>query len=457
MTTGSIDQAGQQKPTGALESELSQVRAERDAALARLDTRERRQRIGGLVRRISVVVLVVLAAILIPVTATVAWAHRTVINTDGYVSTVGPVVKDPAVTSTLARIATDQLFVALDPQPTIAGALPPRATFLAGPLTNGVKGFIQDQANNVLNSQQFQQVWVNANRTAHTALMNVLHGDSKALVVTNGQVVLSVVPLLNEVLQNLEQSASDLIGRDVTLPTLSGNELPSVACERISTALNRPLPTTCGQIPLFPADKLQQAQWAVRGFDRLTLALLILSPLLVIAALLVSKRRRRTLLQLAVGTLLVMVIVRRTVMWLQHTLISTGRPENEAARSAIVHQLLHGFFTVSVWVLAVALAVLGVALVTGPYRWAVKSRAVGRAGTVATVRHVRDALSGREAVGAWVRAHRDLMRIAGGLLALLLILVLDISFVWLLVLLAVLAAYEFWLYRLGAAAPKPSG
>lgn len=457
MTTGGIDQAGQQKRTGALESELSQVRAERDAALARLDTRERRQRIGGLVRRISVVVLVVLAAILIPVTATVAWAHRTVINTDTYVSTVGPVVKDPAVTSTLARIATDQLFVALDPQPTIASALPPRASFLAGPITDGVKGFIHDQADSALSSQQFQQVWVNANRTAHTALMNVLHGDSKALVVTNGQVVLSVVPLLNEVLQNLEQSASDLIGKDVALPTLSGNELPRVACERISTALNRPLPATCGQIPLFPADKLEQAQWAVRGFDRLTLALLILSPLLVIAALLVSKRRRRTLLQLAVGTVLVMVIVRRTVMWLQDTLISTGRPENEAARSAIVHQLLHGFFTVSVWVLAVALAVLGVALLTGPYRWAVKSRAVGRAGTVATVRQVREAVSGREATGAWVRAHLDLMRIAGGLLALLLILVLDISFVWLLVLLAVLAAYEFWLYRLGAAAPKPSG
>jgi hypothetical protein len=39
-------------------------------------------------------------------------------------------------------------------------------------------------------------VWVTANRTAHAELMKDLHGDSKALSTSNGQVVLSVVPLL---------------------------------------------------------------------------------------------------------------------------------------------------------------------------------------------------------------------------------------------------------------------
>ena len=57
------------------------------------------------------------------------------LNTDSYVSTVAPLAKDPAVTAELARIATDQVFTALDPQPTIAAALPPKAAFLAGPIT----------------------------------------------------------------------------------------------------------------------------------------------------------------------------------------------------------------------------------------------------------------------------------------------------------------------------------
>ena len=422
-----------------LETQLAQVRAERDAAAARLDDRERRKQIGGAARRISVGILVGLAALLIPITVTMTWAHRTVLNTDSYVSTVTPIAKDPVVTAALARIATNQLFAALDPQQTIADALPPKAAFLAGPITNGVKGFIQDQANNALNTEQFQQLWVTANRTAHAELMKVLHGDSKALSTSNGQVVLSVVPLLNQILQNAQQTISGITGKSITLPQLTGNELPSVACAKISAALNRPLPDTCGQIPLFTASKLKEAQRAVRAFDRVVILLLILTPLIAIGALALSRRRRRTLLQIVVGTMLVMVILRRAVMWLQNDLIKTGRPENTGARRVIVHQLLHAFFTASVWVLVIAAAIVALALLTGPYGWAVKLRGWVRSGAVATVRVVRDAASGDQAAGVWVRGHLDLLRIGGGLVALLLILVFDISFVWLLVILALLA------------------
>jgi hypothetical protein len=457
MSSSSTDQSeplANGKRAQDSETELAQVRAERDEALAKLDTRERRRQIGGAARRITVIVLVVLAAILIPVTATVTWAHRTVVNTDSYVSTVGPIVSDPAVTSALARVATDELFTALNPQQRIEAALPPRATFLAGPITNGVKGFIQNEAYKVLASARFHQVWLTLNRTAHTALMKVLRGQSKAVTETNGEVVLSVVPLLNEVLKQIQTTASGIVGKQVTLPTLSGTELPSQACEKISAALNRPLPKTCGQIALFPADKLNKAQWAIRAFDRATLALLIISPVLVIAALLLSRRRRRTLLQLAIGTVLVMVIVRRTMMWLQDTVIKTGRPENQAARSAIVHQVLHGFFTVTLWVVVIGLVVAAVALVTGPYGWAVTARRWARSGALAVLDQTRNMISGRAAAAGWVSAHLELMRVAGGLLALLLILVLPVNLVWLLVILVLLGLYEFWLYRLGASGPS---
>ena len=217
--------------------------------------------------------------------------------------------------------------------------------------------------------------------------------------------------------------------------------------------LRGPEPAVAGdlrEIPLFSAAKFHQAQRAVRAFDRATILLLILTPLIVIAALALSRRRRRTLLQLVVGAMLVMVILRRTVMWMQKDLMNTGRPENKDARSVIVQGLLHGFFTASVWVLAIAVAVIVVALLTGPYGWAVKLRGWVRSGAVATVGLFRSGAE-HDAAAAWVRGHLDLLRIGGGLLALLLILVLDVSFVWLLVILALLAAYEFWLYRVGAA------
>jgi hypothetical protein len=433
------------------EEELAQARAERDAALAKVNKLERRRVTGGMIRRIAVGVLVFLVALLVPITAASAWVRYTVLNTDHYVSTVAPIASDPAVTEAVARTATDQLFTALDPQQTVANALPPRAAFLAAPITNGIKGFVQSQVNAVLSSAAFQQIWITANRVAHEALLRVLNGQANALQTTNGEVVLNLVPLLNNVLAAVQKQASQLLGKDVTLPTLSGNELPSAACAKISAALHRPLPATCGQIPLFPADKLNQAQHLVRVFKHLVVALLIATPLLALLALWLSRRRRRTLMQMTAGAILGTVLLRRTVFWLQDTLISTGKPENKAARSAIVHQVLHGLFDLSLWVLWIAFAVLVVAAVTGPYRWAVATRQWVAGASRSVAQWTEVAFGHATKAGArsgWIPAHLDLLRIAGVVVAVLVFLAFNLNFVGVLVVLAVTAAYEFWLYRI---------
>jgi hypothetical protein len=442
----------QSDPTAqqAEDEALSAARAERDAALAKVAKLERRRVTGGMIRRFFVGLLIFLVALLVPITAATAWVRHTVLNTDNYVSTVAPIASDPAVTAAVSRIATDQIFTALDPQQIVENALPPRASFLAAPITNGVKGFVQSQVNVVLQSAAFHQIWVTANRVAHTALLRVLNGHADALQTTNGQVVLNLVPLLNNVLAAVQKQASEIVGKDVTLPTLTGNELPSAACEKISTALHRPLPKTCGQIPLFPANKLSQAQHYVRLFKHLVLALLIVTPLLALLALFLTRRRRRTLMQMAVGVMLGMVVLRRVVFVLQDTLISTGKPENKDARSAIAHQVLHGFFDVSLWVLWVAFAVLVVAAVTGPYRWAVATRnwVEGAARNVAQWTKVAFGQAKAGVGSGWIPAHLDLLRIGGAAVALVLILALPLNLIGILVVLALTAAYEFWLYRI---------
>ena len=211
----------------------------------------------------------------------------------------------------------------------------------------------------------------------------MLRGDSKALRTTNGQVVLNLVPLLNSVLGDVQGLASNVVGKKVTLPTIKADEVPATACKKISDALNRPLPPTCGQIALFPADNLTQAQRGVRVFDRGVVALLIITPLIAVAALLLSVSRRRTLLQLSIGGILGLVVVRRSTMWLQSELIAGARPENKAARTAIVHGAVHGLFTITAWFLIGLLVIVVIALLAGPYRWAVAFRSwVGRAGHV---------------------------------------------------------------------------
>ena len=140
------------------------------------------------------------------------------------------------------------------------------------------------------------------------------------------------------------------------------------------------------------------------------------------------------------------------MMWLQNTLINTGKPENKSARDSIVHQLVHGFFTASVWVLGIGLAVVALALVTGPYRWAVTSRGWVSDGAKATAggsqggRRPGPGRADRALVARAPGPDAD----AGGVLAVLLLLVLSVSWIGLLVILALLGAYEFWLYRIGA-------
>lgn len=435
-------------------AELERLRTERDAAVAALDRAGRRARRRSRVRQVFAVVCVVLFAILLPVTVTATWAHRTVLNTSAYVKTVTPIAADPAVTAALSRQITDQLYTALDPQQIIASSLPEKAAFLAGPIANGARDNVQQAVDKVLQSDQFQTLWVQANKFAHQQLVTVLRNDSKVLQTTNGQVVLNLVPLLNEALKNASGFVSGVVGRTVTLPTITGNELPSAACQKIATALDRPVPATCGQVALFPAKNLTTAQRAVKAFDWAVLTLLILMPVLFVAALLVSHRRRRTLLQLTIGGMLGLVVVRRVLMWEQNQLLDVGRPENREARSAIVHGLLNGFFNLTWWILIAGLVVVAVALVTGPYRWAVATRRGVATGASRTRGLLAAAASGTaartqdESTVAWVRSHFDLLRIGGIVVALLLLLLLDVSFWGFLVIAALAVLYEVWLHRL---------
>jgi uncharacterized membrane protein len=205
---------------------------------------------------------------------------------------------------------------------------------------------------------------------------------------------------------------------------------------------------------LFPAAQLVNARRGVRAFDRGVLALLILTPLVAVMALVLSRRRRRTLLQLTVGAMLGLVVVRRSTMWLEDKLVAGARPENREARTAIVHHVLDRFFSLTQWFLIGGLIIVAVALLTGPYKWAVATRSRVARGAHASGRLVSLAASGTageapdDATVIWVRGHFDLLRAGGVVVAVLLLLGFSINVWGFLVIAALLALYEFGLYRL---------
>jgi hypothetical protein len=80
--------------------------------------------------------LVALSCLLVLLSTTVVWAHRTVLDTNTFVGTVAPVFEDPAVASAVAARATDELFTQLNLQARLRAALPPKASIAAVPVTN---------------------------------------------------------------------------------------------------------------------------------------------------------------------------------------------------------------------------------------------------------------------------------------------------------------------------------
>ncbi len=388
--------------------------------------------------------LVALSCLLVLLSTTEVWAHRTLLNTGTFVGTVVPVFEDPAVASAVAARATDELFTELNVQARLRDALPPKASFAAAPVTNATKGFVAGELTKVLTSPQFQAIWTAALTSTHQQLVAVLRGQNTAAVSTSGgYIVLNTVPVINQALAKVSGLASDLAGKPVTLPAITSADPPQQAVTKLSKALGVPLPGNFGQITLVRSSDLATVQKGVKAFDRLTLVLPLVTIVLIALSLWLSVNRRRTVLQLAVGVSLLMIVERRIVIHEQGVLASAAH--NPQVAQSVLGYLLHGFFVLTAWVLGAALVVLVIAVLSGPYRWAVALRSrVKRTG-----RSIAGASSGgRRGVVAWMASHAAGLQLAGAAVAGILLLFVPVSWLSFLIIGVLLAACELYLQRI---------
>ena len=408
-------------------------------------SKPRRRRI----RRSVVALLVAVSCLLVLLSATVVWAHRTLLDTGTFVGTVGPVFKDPAVASAVAARATDELFTELNLQARLRDALPPKASFAAVPITNATKGYVAGELTNVLTSPKFQAIWTAALTATHQQLVAVLRGEKAPVLSTSdGYIVLNTVPLINQALGKVSGLASDLAGKPVTLPTITSADPPQQAVNKLSHALGVPLPSNFGEITLVRSSDLATVRQGVKAFDGLTLVLPLVTIALIALSLGLSVNRRRTVLQLAVGVSLLMIVERRGVLHEQSTLASAAH--NPQLAQSILGELLHGFFVLTAWVLAVALVVLVIAVLSGPYRWAV----VLRSWVKRTGRSIAGARGGdHRGVVAWMASHAAGLQLAGAVVAGILLLIVTVSWLSFLIIGVLLAAYEVYLQRIKPAPP----
>jgi hypothetical protein len=435
-----------------IEAELERVKAERQELAARVETLEAHPQKRRRLRRIFTPILVALAVLVFTVTVPAVWGARTVLNTDRYVATVGPLAEDPAVQASIATKLTDQVFLALNVEGTLSSVLAEigeRATVLAAPLTTAVKGFVQDQVLNVVQSDAFQTFWVEANRFVHTQVLAILRGEGDTVSTVEGKVLLNLLPLVNLALGSIDRVATDLVGRDVTLPTIEEGEAPSESITKLEQALGVDLPDSYGQIVVYDSEDLEALQQTLSTLERLLVLLLVLIPVLVAASLWVSTRRRRTLIQLATGAAVGLVVIRRIAIIARDDLFERVDTERFPAVRVLTNELMDSLFRYTGILLTIVLLTALIALVTGPYPWAVTARGWIRDGA----RGIAAAFSGERLPDTgrvrWIRDHRDGLMLGGAIFAVALLLLFDLSLWGFVIAGIVLALYELALSRLG--------
>lgn len=292
--------------------EVQRLREELTAANTQLDTRARRHRRVTTLRQIVAALLVVIAALGVTMSAIGVWAGRTTLNTDRYVETVTPLSDNPAVRAAVTLYVTDQVFTTLNVDQRVKEALPPRAAFLASPLTGQVHGFVRNSVNKVLASEQFAQLWPAMNRVAHKQVMAILNNDSAVVKSSGDTVTLNLLPIVNQVLVGLEQQVPTLFGKQLNLPTLTNGEIPAGLRTKIEAALGVTLPASFAAIPIYQGNQLSVAQQAVVQVKQYLTLLVVGSVLALSLALWITPRRRRTTLQF--GLWLVICVVALTVV-----------------------------------------------------------------------------------------------------------------------------------------------
>ncbi|MGY0022172.1 hypothetical protein [Streptomyces sp. cg35] len=449
---------GAPAPDSPDESELVRLRAEVERLRDRAGAERRRQTRILSVRRAVAAVLIALVAVLSVTSVIGLWGSRTTLDTDRWVAAVGPLPEDPDVNAAVSTYLTNEIFVELDVRQRLSEALPPRASFLAAPVTGAVHDYLQKSISKLIATDRFEDLWRATNRFAHAQIVAVLEKKNENVRVSGDTVTLNLLPMVNNLLGSIEDQLPTLFGKKLDLPPLSSGEVPPGLHQRIEKALGVSLPADFAQIRLYNRHELGQLQEMVLLFKRAVVGLLIAVPVLLALALWASPNRRRTLLQLGLWLVVTVTVLSSVLRAVRDQLIGQVQPgvyrDGVAAALHTVFTTLRDRGDQLLW-LGIVIAL--VAYLAGPGRLPVALRQHTAQGARATGRFLARAgerAAGRSPVRTWLVRHADVLRVAGVVVAVLVALALS-SWTGLLVVALVLAAYEIALTLLARAGASP--
>ena len=295
-------------------------------------------------------IFVILASLGIVVSLVGWWVRSTLFETDQFMEVVETSLSSEEVVTLLGDAISEQVVTALDVERRLEEGLGAVDTYLseslvealdlstsaaarlgrldvfrlsdlAVPIAAPINQRIEDGVDDLVRSDAFQETLPDAVAFAHQGAVALIRQDTESLEnvsVVDGEVRWYVLPLVGRAITYLfTDDALPPVVEPVQIPEATYEEPRSGAVAALGDALGTLLPEDFGQVTIMSADSLEGWQSLVRTLDRAVFAAILATLILGAAALAVSPHRRRTLVQVAFGSVVAVLIawiVQRNVL-----------------------------------------------------------------------------------------------------------------------------------------------
>ncbi|MGW2860627.1 hypothetical protein [Streptomyces sp. SDr-06] len=263
-------------------------------------------------------VLIVLAAVLVPLGAIAAWAKTEIADSDRYVAAMAPLAGNGAVRDEVAARATDAIMKNID----------------VGPLQASVASLIGGAVRSFTTTSAFRGVWNTANRAAHASVVSALTENGGG-----NDVRIDLAPAIQQIKTELEAQGVPF-----------ANEIPVEKTD----------------LTVVESTKLGPVRTVFRWLRRIGVWGAVACLAAAGSAVLVAVRRRRALIGVGVG-LAVGAAVLRVLVAVGRSLTLDGLPaDSDPSAAGAVYDALTDFLSTAAWgVLAFGLALALAAWLAG--------------------------------------------------------------------------------------------
>jgi len=329
------------------------------------DSRPRSHRIRGGIA----LLLVVFAVLFAIVTVLATWSHSFLLNTDRYVNTIAPILKDADVTRAVGTIVAKETVKAADVEQRLARVDKATRGAVATPSVEKIRADLARSTTDLMRTQKAYDAWEWILRSSHEQVVRLLRNRSSTAAVEGDDVVIDLSPFMIFGVQKVEAMVPSAIPGADKLPAVGSKVPVDEQRKELAGVLGRPATDRFGTVTLFKAEDIEPFQQAVRWFDIMVWVLVGLSTALAVAALLVSPRRGRTLIHLGIGVVIIVVASIIGIDQLRGMAVDHATGDARPIVVAAVDNVVGSLRSTVIWLLIAGVIVaFGTYLVTRPRR-----------------------------------------------------------------------------------------